>query len=154
VEDGVRRLRNVLQAGRELRVLVVNTYTGDAETPEQRAAFVEQIRAISDEAEEAGIRLCLETDSNMLPTAAIGAKVLDEIGHPWLQMNYDPGNVVYFASERPEEDVRHALGRLGHVHLKDKRGGKGVLTSRRSARASSTSRRSSGTSRSPASPAR
>ena len=46
VEDGVRRLRNVLQAGRELRVLVVNTYTGDAETPEQRAAFVEQIRAI------------------------------------------------------------------------------------------------------------
>jgi hypothetical protein len=36
-----------VRAREALRVaLAVNTYTGDAETPEQRAAFVEQIRAI------------------------------------------------------------------------------------------------------------
>jgi sugar phosphate isomerase/epimerase len=41
--------------------------------------------------------------------------------------NYDPGNVVYYTGAKPEDDLRLGLGRIGHVHLKDKRGGKGVL---------------------------
>jgi len=53
--------------------------------------------------------------------------LLEEIGHPWIRINYDPGNVVYYAGVRPEEDIVHARGLIGHVHLKDKRGGKGIL---------------------------
>ena len=82
---------------------------------------------LADEAQAAGIRLCIETDSNLLPTAEVGLRLLDEIGHDWIQINYDPGNVVYYAGVSPEEDIKHGLGRIGHVHLKDKRGGKGVL---------------------------
>jgi sugar phosphate isomerase/epimerase len=126
-ELGRKRLRNGLAAGRELGISVLNTFTGDAETPEERAAFVEGARALADEAQAAGIRLCIETDSNLLPTARQGLALLDEIGHDWIRINYDPGNVVYYAGERPEEDLEYALGRLGHVHLKDKRGGKGML---------------------------
>jgi len=126
-EVGRTRLRNVLRAGRELGVLVLNTFTGDAERPEERQAFVDGARALADEAQEAGIRLCIETDSNLMPTAEVGLRLLEEIAHDWIQINYDPGNVVYYAGARPQEDVKHALGRLGHVHLKDKRGGKGVL---------------------------
>jgi L-ribulose-5-phosphate 3-epimerase len=126
-ELGRTRLRNVLAAGRELGISVLNTFTGDAETEDERAAFVEGARALADEAQAAGIRLCIETDSNLLPTAREGVRLLDEIGHDWIGINYDPGNVVYYAGARPEDDIEHALGRLGHVHLKDKRGGKGVL---------------------------
>jgi L-ribulose-5-phosphate 3-epimerase len=126
-EVGARRLRNVLAAGAELGILALNTFTGDAETDEEVEAFKETARAIADEAEAAGIGLCLETDSNLLPTAEVGVGLLDEIGHPWIRINYDPGNVVYYAGAKPEEDLRHALPRLGHVHIKDKRGGKGVL---------------------------
>jgi sugar phosphate isomerase/epimerase len=126
-ELGRKRLGNVLAAGRELDISVLNTFTGDAETLEERAGFVEGARALADEAQAAGIRLCIETDSNLLPTARQGLALLDEIGHDWIRINYDPGNVVYYAGERPEEDLEYALGRLGHVHLKDKRGGKGVL---------------------------
>ena len=124
---GRRRLRNVLAAGRELGISVLNTFTGDAETEEERAAFVEGARALADEAQALGIRLCIETDSNLLPTAREGVRLLDEIGHEWIRINYDPGNVVYYTGARPEDDLEYALGRLGHVHLKDKRGGKGVL---------------------------
>ena len=56
-----------------------------------------------------------------------GRHLLEGIGHPWLRINYDPGNVVYYAGVRPEEDIVHARGLIGHVHLKDKRGGKGIL---------------------------
>src|SRR5262249_47741184 len=38
-EEGLRRLRRVLGAGRELGISVLNTFTGDAETPEEVAIF-------------------------------------------------------------------------------------------------------------------
>ena len=126
-ELGRRRLANVLRAGKELGVSVLNTFTGDAESEEERRAFVEGARALADEAQAAGIRLCIETDSNLMPTAEAGRRLLEEIGHDWIRINYDPGNVVYYAGVRPEEDIKHARGLIGHVHLKDKRGGEGVL---------------------------
>lgn len=126
-EEGLGRLRRVLAAGRELGILVLNTFTGDAETPEERRAFVENVRRLAEEARAAEIRLCLETDSNLLPTARAGVALLDEIGDDWIEINYDPGNVVYYTGARPEADLKEALGRIGHFHLKDQRGGKGVL---------------------------
>ena len=126
-ELGRTRLRNVLRAGQELGIQVLNTFTGDAESAEERERFVEAARALADEAQAAGIRLCIETDSNLLPTAEAGLELLEEIGRDWIQINYDPGNVVYYTGARPEDDIKHGLGRIGHVHLKDKRGGKGVL---------------------------
>jgi L-ribulose-5-phosphate 3-epimerase len=127
LEEGRDRLRRVLHAGAELGIHVLNTFTGDAETEEERAAFFENVRAIADEAKQLGVVLCIETDSNLMPTAEAGVRLLTEIGHDWIRINYDPGNVVYYAGVSPEADLRHALGLLGHVHLKDKRGGKGVL---------------------------
>ena len=127
LDEGIGRLRNVLGAGEELGVLALNTFTGDAETPEEVERVKVNARALADEAQAAGIRLCIETDSNLLPTAEIGMALLDEIGHDWIQMNYDPGNVVYYVGARPEDDIRNGLGRYGHFHLKDQRGGKGVL---------------------------
>jgi sugar phosphate isomerase/epimerase len=123
---GRRRLTNVLHAGGELGIRVLNTFTGDAETPEEVETFKQNVREVADEAQAAGIRLCIETDSNLLPTAEIGREILDEIGHDWVQFNYDPGNVRYYTGAVPEEDIEFALPRLGHFHLKDQRGGKGV----------------------------
>jgi sugar phosphate isomerase/epimerase len=70
--------------------------------------------------------LCIENDSTLMPTARAGLDLLAEIGHDWIQINYDPANVVYFAGVAPAADVQFALQRLGHVHLKDKHGGQGV----------------------------
>ena len=126
-ELGRARLRNVLRAGTELGIHVLNTFTGDAESEDERRRFVEGAREFADEARSAGVRLCIETDSNLLPTAQAGLELLEAIGRDWIQINYDPGNVVYYAGARPEEDIKYGLGRIGHVHLKDKRGGKGVL---------------------------
>lgn len=125
LDIGVQRLTNVLRAGKELGIQVLNTFTGDASTPEEIEAFRSNVRAIADEAQEAGIRLCIETDSNLLPTAAIGSRILAEIDHPNVGINYDPGNVIYYTGATPEEDVVLALPHLGHFHLKDQRGGQG-----------------------------
>jgi L-ribulose-5-phosphate 3-epimerase len=127
MDEGLARLRRVLGAGSALGISVLNTFTGDAETPEEHAAFVENARTLADEADAAGVRLCIETDSNLMPTAKVGRAILDEIGRASVGINYDPGNVVYYAGDDPIEDVAYALPVLGHMHLKDKRGGKGVF---------------------------
>ncbi len=77
----IRRQRpaNVLRASKELGISVLNTFTGNAETPEEIAAFIAKVRAIAEEAKEAGFRLCIETDSNLLPTAEIGRETLAQI---------------------------------------------------------------------------
>src|SRR5919201_1128434 len=95
-ELGRRRLANVLRAGTDLGISVLNTFTGDAESEEERRAFIEGARALADEAQAAGIRPCIETDSNLMPTGGAGTLLLDEIGHDWIRINYDPGNVVYY----------------------------------------------------------
>jgi sugar phosphate isomerase/epimerase len=126
-EHGRTRLRNVLRAGTELGIGVLNTFTGDAESAEEREQFVEGARMLADEAQSAGVRLCIETDSNLLPTAQAGVELLEAVDRDWIQINYDPGNVIYYTGARPEDDIKYGLDRLGHVHLKDQRGGKGVL---------------------------
>lgn len=56
LDEGRDRLRRVLHAGKELGILVLNTFTGDAETPAEREAFFENARTLADEAEQLGVR--------------------------------------------------------------------------------------------------
>ncbi len=123
---GMDRLGRVLSASSELGVQVLNTFTGEPESDEQRATLIANARRLADRAQELGVRLCIENDSTLMPSAEAGLALLDEIGREWIQINYDPANVIYFAGLPPEKDVDFALRRLGHVHLKDKRGGQGV----------------------------
>ena len=88
-------------------------HRGVPRPPRRVERFKANARAIADEAEAAGIRLCIETDSNLLPTAEIGVRLLDEIGHDWIQINYDPGNVVYYVGARPEVDIRPVSDGMG-----------------------------------------
>ena len=53
-------------------------------------------------------------------------EVIKKINSPWIRINYDTGNVIFYGGVRPEEDVVAALPYLAHIHLKDKRGGKKV----------------------------
>jgi sugar phosphate isomerase/epimerase len=126
LEIGRTRLTNVLRAGKALGIEVLNTFTGDASTPEEVEAFTTTVRAVADEAGEAGIRLCIETDSNLLPTAAIGARILQAIDHPNVGINYDPGNVIFYGGVRPEDDIKKSADTVGHMHVKDQIGGPGV----------------------------
>ena len=124
--DGAARFARAIDIAAALGMEVVNTYTGDATTDEEREAYFANVAALCDQAARHGLKIGMETDSNMLPTAEIGVAILDRIDRPGvLGFNYDPGNVVYYTGADPLTDIRFALPRLVHVHLKDKIGGQG-----------------------------
>lgn len=127
-EEGAARFGRAIDIAAALGMEIVNTYTGDAKTEDERDAYFANVAALCDRAARHGLKIGMETDSNMLPTAEIGVAILDRIGRPdVLGFNYDPGNVVYYAGADPVTDVRFALPRLVHFHFKDKVGGKGVF---------------------------
>ena len=127
-EEGAARFGRALDIAAALGTQIVNTYTGDARTDEEREAYFANVAELCDRAERYGLKIGMETDSNMLPTAAAGIAILDRIDRPeTLGFNYDPGNVVYYTGADPIEDIKIALPRMVHFHLKDKIGGKGVF---------------------------
>ena len=126
--EGAARFARAIDIAAALGMEVVNTYTGDATTDEEREAYFANVAALCDQAAGHGLKIGMETDSNMLPTAEIGVAILDRIDRPdVLGFNYDPGNVVYYAGADPLTDVRFALPQLVHFHFKDKVGGKGIF---------------------------
>ena len=127
-DEGAARFARAIDIAAALGMEVVNTYTGDATTDDEREAYFANVAILCDRAAGHGLKIGMETDSNMLPTAEIGVAILDRIDRPdVLGFNYDPGNVIYYTGADPIADLRFALPRLVHFHLKDKIGGKGVF---------------------------
>jgi L-ribulose-5-phosphate 3-epimerase len=126
--EGAARFARAIDIAAELGMEVVNTFTGDATTPEEQDAYFANVAELCDHAKKRGITIGMETDSNMIPTAEAGVAILDRIDRPdVLGFNYDPGNVVYYTGADPLTDISFALPRLVHVHFKDKIGGQGVF---------------------------
>ncbi len=126
--EGAARFGRALDIAAALGMRVVNTYTGDATSEAEREAYFAHVAALCDRAQRAGLKIGMETDSNMLPTARAGGAILDRIGRPEVVgFNYDPGNVIYYTGADPVADIAYALPRMVHFHLKDKIGGQGVF---------------------------
>jgi sugar phosphate isomerase/epimerase len=126
--EGAARFARALDIAAALGMEVVNTYTGDATTDEEREAYFANVAELCDRAARHGLKIGMETDSNMLPTAEAGVAILNRINRPdVIGFNYDPGNVVYYTGANPLTDIHYALPRLVHFHFKDKIGGRGVF---------------------------
>lgn len=126
--EGKARFTRCLDIAAALGASIVNTFTGDATTEDEREAYFANVGDLCDHAKALGLKIGMETDSNMLPTAKAGVAILDRINRPdTLGFNYDPGNVVYYTGADPIEDITYALPRLLHFHFKDKVGGKGIF---------------------------
>jgi sugar phosphate isomerase/epimerase len=126
--EGKDRFARAIDVAAALGMAIVNTYTGDAETEAEREAYFAHVAELCDRAAARGLKIGMETDSNMLPTAKAGVAILDRIGRPEvIGFNYDPGNVVYYTGADPIADIAYALPRMVHFHFKDKIGGQGVF---------------------------
>jgi sugar phosphate isomerase/epimerase len=54
------------------------------------------------------------------------ARVTRLVGSPFIGVNYDTANVLFYGDTQPLDDVKTCMDQLKYVHLKDKIGGKGI----------------------------
>jgi sugar phosphate isomerase/epimerase len=131
-EAGIAEFRKALKIAKKLGIKYVTTSTGghDASSAgsldEQRERFMANIRPLADEAAAQGIEICLETHGGLLATGEISKRLIQDIGKNNISINYDPGNVIFYGGVRPEDDIKGSADAVGHMHVKDQIGGKGV----------------------------
>ncbi|MCS7241516.1 sugar phosphate isomerase/epimerase family protein [Candidatus Caldatribacterium sp.] len=120
-EEGCAYLSSALLSASLLGARVVNT--GTIEQEHDIVPLKRNLERLIREAETYGISIGLETHGEVFPSGSRLRELLDELKCPCLGINYDTGNVIFYGSKRPEEDLPDCLPYVVHMHLKDKRGG-------------------------------
>lgn len=116
----IDKTKQAMEATAELGGDIVTTHAGLL--PEDKAAAAYQIllgsvAEIAEHGADIGVYFALETGQES--PQALG-DFIDEIGNPWLKVNYDPCNLLRFGSEAGTIQGVHILGdKIIHTHAKD-----------------------------------
>jgi L-ribulose-5-phosphate 3-epimerase len=125
--EGVAQFKRRIEFAAALGVSIVNTGTGhtDSVADEERFFRLMQTEVIPFAAAHQ-VKIALETHGGLTGTADDCLRTLQRLDSPWVGINYDPANVIYYRGARPETDILKLAPHVIHVHLKDQRGGQGV----------------------------
>jgi L-ribulose-5-phosphate 3-epimerase len=125
--DGLEHGLAVVRWADRYGIPIVNTAVGGhaPDTEEDEALFLANIGTLADAAGAAGIVLALETHGDLMASGEKSRALLERIGHPAIKVNYDTANVEYYAGVSAADDIGTIADMVGHVHLKDARGGQG-----------------------------
>ena len=81
---------------------------------------MEALQTLAPEAEQAGVRLCVENHfGTMTQTAAETAALVREVAHPAVRVLYDQANLTFTHDETFEQALAVQGDLIGHVHVKD-----------------------------------
>ena len=97
---------------------VINTNAGP---PEKLKTFYRNIAPIAEYAKDLGLIVALETHGDIIGSGEETREVIDHIASDNVKVNYDFANAFYFSAGkiRPEEDFKHVLEHIVHLHIKD-----------------------------------
>ena len=99
---------------------------GHASQEEDESGFLAGIGRLAAAADEAGVDVALEIHGDIMATGALTVPLLEKISHPRIRVAYDTANCEFYGDTKAVDDLAVVLPYLSNVHLKDKRGGKGV----------------------------
>ena len=123
-EEGLRwridKSKEALNTTAELGCEIVTTHAGllpeDPDDPTYQT-LLRSVGEIAEHGAKVGVTFALETGQES-PQAL--SDFIDEIGNPWLRVNYDPCNLLRFGSEAGTIQGVHELGdKIIHTHAKD-----------------------------------
>jgi L-ribulose-5-phosphate 3-epimerase len=99
---------------------------GHAGKEENKSAFMKHIFDLADYAARRNVFLALEVHGDIMASGRISIPLIKEINRANVRINYDTANCVYYGGVQAVDDIRAVVPYLANIHLKDKRGGKGV----------------------------
>ena len=85
---------------------VMNTAIGGhASQEENESAFLANIEALADAAEDAGVDVALEIHGDIMASGARTLPLLERIGHPRIKVAYDTGNCEFYGDVKAVDDL-------------------------------------------------
>lgn len=123
-EEGSAHVLACIEYAAELGVPIVNTGTGPMEG-EAEEPFFANATELAAAAERLDVTIGLETQDTRMTSGAEAVALLERLGSPNVKINLDAANIIYWQGRRPEDEVAAMAPYVVHLHLKDKRGGRG-----------------------------
>lgn len=118
VEDFQTTLNTAHEMG--VNVIFVSVHAGETD----KNKVYDRLRAIGENAEPLGVKVCLETHPDMAHNGDIALETMKGVNHPNIRINFDTGNVYYYNHDVDAvTEVKKILDYVGAVHLKDTNGG-------------------------------
>lgn len=94
----------------------------DAEMEPVNNAFVEQFKIVAEEAAKLDLLVTIKPHCGNTATASHLIDTLDQIGSPFVEASYDPGNVEFYEGLVSHKDFSLVAGRTASIIAKDHRG--------------------------------
>jgi len=105
---------------------VMSTAIGGHESQEENeSAFLANVEALANAAEDAGVDVALEIHGDIMASSDVTLPLIAKIGRDSVKVNYDTANVEFYSGDKAVDDLPKITPYLAHVHLKDTTGGKG-----------------------------
>ncbi|HWE40125.1 MAG TPA: sugar phosphate isomerase/epimerase [Isosphaeraceae bacterium] len=123
--EGVERTeRRIRFARRWFGVDVVVSGAGRPEDEAQRKAVLGHLRRLGDTAVGLGVTIALETHAGPTQDASAMLRLMADLDHPAVRLNFDTGNIAYYnRGADPVAELERVASFVKNVHLKDNRGG-------------------------------
>lgn len=123
--EGVEKTANKIRRGREwFGAALAITGVGQPADDAERRLIVEGLKKLGDVAQEIGVTIALETHKGPTENAAAMLRLMDEVDHPAVRLNFDTGNIGYYnKGVDPVDELEKVKHLVRNVHLKDSRGG-------------------------------
>lgn len=120
--DGINTFKNIIDVASLLGISIIDADVGTIKNDADKAQFYKDINILGDYGSEKGVKIGLEPHGDWYCNGKNAAEIVKKINHPNIKVTYDTANVIFYGNTRPEEDIKHVLPYLGHLHLKDKSG--------------------------------
>ena len=117
--------KNRIDLTARLGAEVLSTMAGNPANERERQTLCENLRLVGDYGKSKGVTVTLETHGGMMATGQKALSIVKMIDHDYVGINYDTGNVRFYAGTNPEEDLTTIMPYVKHIHLKDHRGSVG-----------------------------
>jgi L-ribulose-5-phosphate 3-epimerase len=118
--EAYAQLERKLDLAHRLGIEVVVAPAGFADSDEEYRRILDRLRRLGDRAASYGITLALDTQPGLMQNWRSMSATIEQLEHPRLRVNFDPGNLVFHNSNA---DAETSLARItpliAHVHLHD-----------------------------------
>lgn len=116
--------RRIRFAARWFGVSVVVSGAGQPADAEEKRIVLDHLRRIGDTAGALGITVALETHKGPTQNAEAMLRLMNELDHSHIRLNFDTGNIAYYNNGvNPADELEKVKDLVRNVHVKDNRGG-------------------------------
>lgn len=116
-------LKRKLDLASHFGVKFIVTDAGIANDEGERRQIYANLREVGDYAAKLGITVCFETHRGLCVNHREMLRVMADLDHPRLRLNFDTGNILYYNENvQGEVALAKACHLVKHVHLKESSG--------------------------------